>query len=86
MYGVYERTYVWLIEHWGMSEEALAAKSPNLVMRMREEDEDVRRLGHYCQAIWSRCQDRELPNLLSEFLHKGRLGRVIDDVLHLTPE
>jgi hypothetical protein len=86
MYAVYERTYVWLIEHWGMSEEVLAAKYPNMVKRMQEEDDDIRRHPYYCQANWSSGQVRELPNLLGEFLHKGRLGQVIDKVLHLTPK
>jgi hypothetical protein len=52
----------------------------------QEEDQDFRRRHHYCQANWSLGQDRELPNLLSEFLHKGRLESVIEDVLHLTPK
>jgi hypothetical protein len=57
-----------------------------MVRLMLEEDDDIRRCPYYCEANWSPDQVRELPNLFSEFLHQGRLGRVIDDVLHLAPK
>jgi hypothetical protein len=57
-----------------------------MVKRMQEEDDDIRRRHYYCEANWLGSQVGELPNLLSEFLHKGRLGQVIDNVLHLTPK
>jgi hypothetical protein len=56
LYSVYEWTYVWLIAHRRMSEEAPAAKYPNMVRRMQEEDENFRQRHHW-QANWSPGQD-----------------------------
>jgi hypothetical protein len=85
-FALYEQTYLWLIENREMSEEALAAKYPDMFSMMQEEDNNIWGGCLYCEANWSSGQVCELPNLLSKFLHKGRLGSVIDDVLHLTPK
>jgi hypothetical protein len=71
MFAVYEQTYFWLIKHREMSEEALAAKYPNMV-RMQEEDNEIGSCHLYCEANCSSGQVHELPNLLNKFLHKGR--------------
>jgi hypothetical protein len=86
MYAVYERALVWLSEHQGMSQESLEAKYPGFITAMQEEDNQVRRALHYCPVDWAFDQDGTMPDLLTENLHRGRLGQVIDEVLHLTPK
>jgi hypothetical protein len=67
-----------------MSRRALEATCPDIVRAMRKEDDEARRARYSCEANWS-C-DREMPNLLSEFLHKERLGQVMDEDLQLAPQ
>jgi len=83
MYEVYDRTCRWLQQHRGFTKAALEAKYPGMVERMRREDEEFRKYEYHGEGIWVRIQKGEVPNLMSEFLHRGRLGEIIDEVLHL---
>jgi len=82
-YEVYDRTFRWLQQHREFTKAALEAKYPGMVERMRREDEETRKGQRCCNATWVDYQEGEVPNLVSEFLHRGRLGEVIDEVLHL---
>jgi hypothetical protein len=81
-YALYERVYVWLVEHRGISEEALAAKYPDMAKRMQEEKEAMQQRPY----SWAWESVSEPPYLLIGFLRHGRLSEVIAEVLHLTPE
>jgi hypothetical protein len=65
-----------------MNRDSLEAKYPGLITAMQEICDNAI-YTCYCPGVHEICQ---MPNMLSSYLHRGRLGQVIDEVLHLEPE
>jgi hypothetical protein len=82
--AVFERGLLWLQRHHGLTKEQFSAKYPDIIEQMENENREFSAMQYACDANWVSGQDRELPNLLYESLHHDRLGRAIDEVLHLS--
>jgi hypothetical protein len=83
LFLVYDGALAWLSAHYGVSKATLDSKYPNMMRDMLAEDSQVKSEPYYYVSNWATEQDHELPNLMSEFLHRGRLGPVIDEALGL---
>jgi hypothetical protein len=82
-FKVYIHVVIWLSTNYGVSKTELDMKYPNMVADMLSELEAKKatRFGHI--PFWVAGRHRELPNLMHELVHHGRLGAVIDEVLGL---
>jgi hypothetical protein len=82
---VIARAIRWLQANRSLSSEQFNAKYPTLVADGLAQLRADRAYVHNCQANWSAAQlQREVPNLLGQYIHHDRLGDVIDEVLGLT--
>jgi hypothetical protein len=75
----------WLQANRSLSQDEIKSKYPSLVAdglaEAKRDKEDV----YNCRTNWTYDQmDRDLPNLLSPYIHHDRLGDVIDEVLGFT--
>jgi hypothetical protein len=82
-FKVYDRALTWLSGHLVLSRTELDTKYPNMITDMLAEDATIRSHPYFSERAWLSGQDRVLPNLMCEYLRHGRLGAVIDEVLHL---
>jgi hypothetical protein len=74
----------WVQANRGLSPEEVKVKYPTLIDDCLAEDKRDSEWIYNCRLNWV-CEqvDREVPNLLSPYIHRGRLGKVIDEVLGL---
>jgi hypothetical protein len=80
-YSVIAIAIRWVRANRNFSPEELKIQHPNLIADGQQEAKQESRSW----LNWTYSQaDREIPNLLSSFIHRDRLGDVIDEVLGLS--